>query len=233
MPVREGHSEKGKAVQAGAFAQMFDPHHALAIALWDVSAAPGGDRAHDVSHILRVWRNVQRIAVDEVCDLEVLTAATLLHDCVAIEKNDPRRAQASRLSAHAAVERLRALGRADRFCDAVAHAIEAHSFSAGITPQTIEAKILQDADRLDAIGFIGVARCFYVSGRLDRALYDPMDIRASHRALDDSLYSLDHFRTKLLTLAEGFQTATGRKLAAMRHQRLLAFYEGFIEETGG
>lgn len=73
---------------------------------------------------------------------------------------------------------------------AVAHAIEAHSFSAGIPPQTLEARILQDADRLDAIGLIGVARCFYIGGRMRSALYDAADPRAEHRQYDDKRFSL-------------------------------------------
>lgn len=113
----------------------------------------------------------------------------------------------------------------------VRHAIEAHSFSAAITPTSLEARILQDADRLDAIGLIGVARCFHVSGRLGSALYDAEDIDARQRPLDDQRFALDHFHTKLLGLAAGFQTATGARLAGQRHARMVAFLDAFREET--
>ncbi|MCP5995663.1 HD domain-containing protein, partial [Klebsiella pneumoniae] len=82
----------------------------------------------------------------------------------------------------------------DRYA-AVEHAIEAHSFSAGIAPQSLEAKIVQDADRLEALGAIGLARVFAVSGALGTALFDADDPFAGARALDDKAFALDHFQT--------------------------------------
>lgn len=114
----------------------------------------------------------------------------------------------------------------------VAHAIEAHSFSANITPVTMEAKIVQDADRLDSLGMLGVARTFYVAGRMGSELYDPQDPEAKHRDYNDTRFCLDHFQTKLLHLADGFQTAAGQRLAQIRHQRLKGFMEQFKEEIG-
>jgi uncharacterized protein len=146
------------------------------------------------------------------------------------EKNSPLRAQASRLSADKAGQVLKSLGWPNAKIEAAAHAIEAHSFSAGIAPATLEAKTLQDADRLDAIGMLGVARCFYVAGRLGRALYDPADPHATQRPLDDTRFTLDHFQTKLLKLASGFQTATGARMAAIRHTRLQRFLDEFADE---
>ena len=113
----------------------------------------------------------------------------------------------------------------------VAHAIEAHSFSANVVPTTLEAKILQDADRLDAIGHIGIARCFYVSGRLGRAIYDPENPDASNRELDDAKYAVDHFYTKLLKLAGSFRTETGSKLGAERHKTTRDFLNGLLTEV--
>lgn len=213
---------------------LFAPHEALAAALLphalDSGATAGTDGAHDAAHLQRVWRNALRIAAVEGGDTALLLAATLLHDCVHVEKHSPQRAQASRLSADKARGVLAALGWDGARIDAVAHAIEAHSFSAGIAPQSLEARILQDADRLDAIGLVGAARCFYVGGRMGRALYDPQDARGAHRPLDDGHYTLDHFQTKLFQLAGGLQTAEGARLAAQRQQRLRDFYEGFLEE---
>ncbi|VBB16724.1 hypothetical protein,putative hydrolase,Predicted HD superfamily hydrolase,HD domain [Burkholderia stabilis] len=189
-----------------------------------------GDGSHDTSHLQRVWKNAAAIQAEEGGDAEVLFAATLLHDCVPVEKNSPLRAQASRLSAERARRVLKSLDWPDAKIDAVAHAVEAHSFSAGVAPTTLEARTLQDADRLDAIGMLGVARCFYVAGRMGSALYDPVDPHASERALDDTRFAIDHFHTKLLKLASGFQTATGARLAKIRHDRLRRFLDEFADE---
>ena len=105
------------------------------------------------------------------------------------------------------------------------------AFRAVSRPTTLEARIVQDADRLDAIGMIGAARCcFYVAGRLNNHLYDAGDPSAEERPLNDSRFALDHFMTKLFKLCEGFKTATGRRLAAERHARLQRFYNDLLEE---
>ena len=210
-------------------AQAFAPYEALAAQLLP-HAADTNDGSHDLAHILRVFRNAMRIHAGEGGDGEVLAASILLHDCVAVEKNSPLRAQASRLAAEKASAILAGLGwQPDRIAS-VAHAILTHSFSANIPPETVEAKILQDADRLDAIGMVGAARCFYVAGRLNSGLYDPADPRAEHRPLDDKAWSIDHFPAKLFKLADGFQTSTGAELARERHDRLVEFYDLFLEE---
>ena len=192
---------------------------------------PGGDDgAHDLAHIRRVWANARRIAAEEGGDREVLAAAVLLHDCVHVEKSAPLRSQASRLAAERAAVILGGRGWAPAVVAQVAHAIAAHSFSAGITPETLEARVLQDADRLDAIGHIGIARCFYTGGRMGSALYHPEDPAARARGLDDRAYALDHFRTKLLNLADGFQTPAGARMAVERTAVLARFVEGFEAE---
>jgi uncharacterized protein len=175
---------------------------------------------------------VRTLHEEEGGDLEVLLAAVLLHDCVAVEKNSPLRAQASRLAAEKASSVLAEMTWPSEKITAVAHAIEAHSFSANITPRTLEAKIVQDADRLDSLGMLGVARTFYIAGRMGSALYDPQDPEAKQRDYDDKRFCLDHFQTKLLHLADGFQTAAGQRLAQVRHQRLKGFMEQFKEEIG-
>lgn len=211
-------------------AQAFAPLPTLAAQLLPHALEPAEDGAHDLSHLQRVWSNVRRIAEREGGDLHVLLAATLLHDCVAVEKNSPLRSQASRLAAVQAGKILASLNWAQEPIDAVAHAIEAHSFSAAIEPLSLEAKILQDADRLDSLGALGVARTFYIAGRMGSALYDPLDPRAAHREYDDKRFCLDHFQTKLLHLASGFQTPAGTHLAQVRHQRLQRFMEELLEE---
>ena len=114
--------------------------------------------------------NALRIHGSEGGDLRIIAAAVLLHDCVSVEKNSPDRAHASRLAAEKAFEVLDTLGWRTMEISAVGHAILTHSFSANIPPESLEAKILQDADRLDAIGMIGAARCFYIAGRWQRPL---------------------------------------------------------------
>lgn len=209
----------------------FAPNETLAAHLLAVIDGNTDDGSHDLSHILRVWGNVGQIAAQEGGNMTILTAATILHDCVGVPKNSPLRSSASTLAAKKSAGVLRGIGWAEVDISAVSHAIEAHSFSANIPPQTLEAKILQDADRLDAIGHIGIARCFYVSGRLNRNLYDFDDPKAANRPLDDTQYALDHFYAKLLRLSGSFQTDEGRKLAAERHEVMQNFVGGLLQEV--
>ena len=135
------------------------------------TAAGGGDGAHDSSHLHRVWRNAQRLLQHyPQADALVVLAACYLHDLVNRPKNHPERAYASRQSAQLARTQLAALGFPAGRLDAVAHAIETHSFSAALPPHTIEAQVVQDADRLDALGAVGLARLFYTAGRMGSAL---------------------------------------------------------------
>src|SRR5262249_50765431 len=133
----------------------------------------GNDPAHDLAHFRRVVSLAQRLGKQEGARLEIVLPAAWFHDWVNLPKNDPRRSQASRLSAREAILFLRSQTYPEELLDDVAHAIEAHSFSAGITPRTLEAQVVQDADRLDGLGAIGIARCFSVGGLLGRRFYDP------------------------------------------------------------
>ncbi|MBI1171887.1 HD domain-containing protein [bacterium] len=188
------------------------------------------DGAHDLGHLRRVWTNCRRIAADEPADLEVLEAAAFFHDLVNLPRTSPDRARASVLSAEAAIRWLRAQDFAEGKLEAVYHAIAAHSFSAGIAPVTAEARILQDADRLDALGAIGIARMFHVAGAMGALLFDADDPLATGRALDDRRFSLDHLQTKLLTLAATMQTAAGRRMAVERSQWMLGFRDRLLAE---
>jgi uncharacterized protein len=212
-----------------SLAEAFSPHQDLARNLIPHASA-GDDGSHDLAHIARVFKNAMRIHQHEGGDGRVLAAAVLLHDCVAVEKNSPLRNQASRLAAEKAAGILGEMGWNETDIDAVSHAVLTHSFSANLEPQTIEAKILQDADRLDATGMIGAARCFYIAGRMGSALYDPADPLAKHRPLDDRTFAIDHFETKLFKLADGFKTQAGRQAANERHQRLKSVLDLFLDE---
>lgn len=189
-----------------------------------------GDGAHDEAHVVRVWQNAKPIHSVEGGDLQLLAAAVLLHDCVSVPKNSPHRSMASQLAADKARSILESLGWPAARAQTAAHAILTHSYSAGIEPASIEGQILQDADRLDAIGFVGIARCFYTAGRMGSLLYDPSDPEAKARQLQDARFALDHFPQKLLNLSEGFKTDTGRELARERHNACLQFYRGMLRE---
>lgn len=196
-------------------------------------AAMAQDSAHDLAHLDRVWANAQAIAEGEGgADTPILCAAAYLHDLVNLPKDAPDRARASAMSASAARPHLQALGFGPDRVAAVQHAIEAHSFSAGITPETHEARILRDADRLDALGAIGVARAFAVSGALDRALYHPGDPFAATRVPDDGTFALDHWPAKLLRLPDGMTTATGQRIARDRIAVMLRFARDLADEIG-
>ncbi len=195
------------------------------------TAAQGMDGAHDTNHLHRVWRNASLLLDDyPEADALVVLAGCYLHDLVNLPKNDPERHLASRKAAQLASRALAALDFPPNKLANVAHAIESHSFSAGIRAETIEAKLVQDADRLDALGAVGLARLFYTAGRMDSALAHPDDPMALHRDLDDKAYALDHIDTKLATLPGKMQTTAGRRLAEARMQELIAFRDTFIAE---
>jgi len=190
------------------------------------------DPAHDLAHVDRVWANAHRIARAEgTANLRALMAAAYLHDLVNLPKDAPNRAQASVLSAKAAEPILQDLGCSDEEIRIAQHAIAAHSYSAQIPPESPEAEILRDADRLDALGAIGIARTFSVSGTLGRALYDPADPFAADRPLDEKKFSIDHWHVKLLRLPQEMLTAKGRKIADKRARLMLAYLKQLAKET--
>lgn len=195
------------------------------------TAAAEDDGAHDTNHLHRVWRNATLLMDDyPEADALVVLAACYLHDLVNLPKNSPDRHLASRQAALLASRQLAELGFPSEKLANTAHAIETHSFSAGIKPETIEAKIVQDADRLDALGAVGLARMFYTAGRMGCALAHADDPMALHRDLDDKAYSLDHIDVKLATLPGKMQTAAGRRLGQSRLSELIAFRDSFIAE---
>jgi uncharacterized protein len=199
-------------------------------------AAVSGDTdgENDSAHLDRVWRNAQALLAHHPgADRLVVLAACYLHDLVNLPKNDPERDQASRRSARLARHRLAQLDFPPDKLDAVAHAIEAHSFSAAIRADTIESKIVQDADRLDGLGLVGLARMFYIAGRMESALAHPGDPLAAARELDDRSYALDHIMVKLRKLPAMMQTAAGRELGLARLDQLLVFREQFAAEWSG
>lgn len=193
------------------------------------------DAAHDIGHFRRVWLTAGRLSADEPVDLLVVLTACYFHDIVSLAKNHPQR----HLSSQMAAEKTRQI-LTEEFTDfpaasipGVLHAIAAHSFSGGIAPETPEAKIVQDADRLEALGAIGLARVFAVGGALNQALFDPEDPFAERRELNDRRYSLDHFQCKLLRLPESMQTRKGREMATDSARFLVQFMARLSAELDG
>jgi uncharacterized protein len=204
---------------------------ALRAALAEVLADGGTDAAHDLAHTDRVWANARTIAMGEgIQPTAVLMAAAYLHDLVSLPKDHPQHARAATMSATTAGPIMEALGFAPREIAMARHAIEAHSFSAGIEPQTAEAAILRDADRIEALGAVGIARCFAVSGGLGRALFHPDDPFARERTPDDKTFALDHFAAKLLQLPQTMLTATGRALAEERADMMRKYLQALARE---
>lgn len=188
------------------------------------------DSSHGIDHIRRVRANARRIGPQEGARDEILIPAVWLHDCVQVEKDSPDRSKASRLAAEKARAFLESVDYPAEFLDDISHAIEAHSFSAGIEPETVEAKVLQDADRLDALGAIGLARCMMVGERLGLPLYNPDDPFAWEREPDDKAWIIDHFYVKLFTLPETMQTNAGREEAERRAQFLRTYLNQLGDE---
>jgi uncharacterized protein len=209
-----------------------DSWRARLAALAQECAGSDPDGAHDGNHLDRVWRNAQALLKAQAADEPQADALVVLAACY-LPKNDPARATASRRSALLARERLPALGFPLEKLDALAHAIEAHSFSAGIAPATLEAKIVQDADRLDGLGAVGLARMFYIAGRMGSSLAHGSDPLAFERPLNDQAYSLDHIPVKLARLPGMMQTEAGRRLGEQRLALLNDFRNAFAEEWSG
>ncbi len=194
----------------------------------EISTLPQGDPAHDASHILRVYKNAELLCKKEKVDPELVLASVLLHDIVSFKKSDPRNRSASGRSAARARQILRKHGYSRGEIAIISDAVRDHSFSKNTRPKTIEGRILQDADRLDAIGAIGIARAFAVGGSENRSLYNSDDPFCKGRKPDDGKWTLDHFYRKLLRLEGLMNTGTGKSIARQRTDTL----KGFLEQLG-
>jgi uncharacterized protein len=188
------------------------------------------DAAHDREHIRRVVANAKRLAAIEQADLTIVIPAAWLHDCVVVPKSSPERKLASRLAAAQAVAWLEAADWPYANLEAIAHAIAAHSFSAGIPAESLEAKVVQDADRLDALGAIGLSRTLLLGAEMQREFYAAVDPFCKWRAPNDGVYTLDHVYQKLLTLESTMQTAAGKAEAGQRTIFLRSFLQQLERE---
>ena len=188
------------------------------------------DVAHDFGHIMRVYKNAQKIAKKEKANMKLVLASALLHDIVSYPKSDSRSRTSSILSAKEAAKILQGYGYSADEIKIVTEAIRDHSFSRGITPQTLEGKILQDADRLDSMGAMGIARTFSVGGAEKRISYSNKDPFCKFRLPDDTKWTLDHFYKKLLLLEKKMNTKTAKEEARLRIRIMNEFLREFRRE---
>ncbi|MGZ5971094.1 MAG: HD domain-containing protein [Polyangiales bacterium] len=185
----------------------------------------GRPPAHDFDHVRRVVSLGRTIAREEGANVEVVVAAAALHELVNLPKHHPDSHRSGDLCAE---EAARVLAEHPAR-EAIVACIRAHAFSKGAAPPTLEAAVMQDADRLDAIGAVGIARCFATSTEMGRPFFHPTDPFARDRGIDDKSWGLDHFFRKLLRIEEGLHTKTARRLAGPRVAAMKA-YLGALEE---
>ena len=193
----------------------------------------GESSGHDWYHIQRVWKLTQQIAAQEGANLEIAELGALVHDiadwkfCAGDETVGPR--EARRLLSDEGVP--------GDVIEAVADIVATISFKgAGVTTamKTLEGQCVQDADRLDAMGAIGIARCFAYGGHAGRAMYDP-DVHPTMHATAEAYKSakgtsLNHFHEKLFLLKDRMNTAGGRAMAEERHRYMKEFVDRFLHE---
>jgi uncharacterized protein len=191
----------------------------------------GADAVHDFDHVLRVLALAERLARIEGADPEIVRTATLLHD-VARGHGDRMAAD----HAHAGAEFARRLldGHPAEKVEAVAHAIAAHRFRSGPAPQTLEAMVLHDADKLDAIGAIGVARAFAFGGHEGQRLWAevPPDYRENEETRHEHT-PVHEYQIKLVKIQDRLLTQSAQIWARERHSFMVAFFERLEQEVCG
>lgn len=206
-----------------------DPN--LAALLVEVRGRLDTDPGHDLAHCLRVALWTVRLGA-AVVEPRCAIAAALLHDVVNLPKDSPERADASRRSAEVARALLPQHGFAPSQVEAIAEAILVHSYSLGRVPRTPLGEALQDADRLEAVGALGILRTASTGARMGAAYFDGDDPWATQRPLDDRAFTVDHFLRKLLHLAGTMRTRAGRQEALRRREHMVAFLRQLGSEIG-
>ena len=196
------------------------------------------DAAHDFEHVLRVLKLAERIGEAEGADMPILRAAVLLHDVARVTEDGGGPCHAA-----AGAQRAREIlaGHPEDKVEAVAHAIATHRFRASAVPQTLEARILYDADKLDAIGAIGVARAYAIAGRCAQRLWAPAPLAHAQRSIEEArgdIANAEHtpmheYIFKLSRLRDSLFTATARTVARGRHDYMAQFFERLELEVRG
>lgn len=188
--------------------------------------------AHDFDHVRRVLALAERIAAAEGADMRIVRTAVLLHDVARAESEETGECHA-RLGAQRARRALAGFPPAD--VEAVAHAIESHRFRGDVHPQTLEARVLSDADKLDAIGAIGVARAYAVAGRQGSRLWGQAapDYREGDAASPEDHTPVHEYVHKLARLTDRLHTPAAQRIAEGRHQFMAGFFERLDKEVAG
>ncbi|MBW1988859.1 MAG: HD domain-containing protein [Deltaproteobacteria bacterium] len=190
-----------------------------------------GRASHDFDHTLRVMELCRRVGPPEGADMEVLLIAAALHD-IGRPAQDESRGKICH-AAHGAVLAGEVL---DRLClprgkrQNVLHCIRAHRFRGDCPPETVEAKVLFDCDKLDSIGAIGVARTFQFAGEVGARLHNRQQDLSQTRAYSEEDTGYREYRLKLSMVAGRMMTEEGRRLAKKRHAFMEAFFERFLAE---
>lgn len=196
----------------------------------EVKKIMDNDSAHDFEHIMRVYKNAQKICKKEKANEKLVLSAVLLHDVVSYPKSDKRSKLSSIHSAKKSEQILKKYDFSKEEITIISDAIRDHSFSQNKIPVTLEGKILQDADRLDAIGAIGIARVFATGGSLKRPFYNIDDPFCKTRKPDDKIWTVDHFYKKLLNLEALMNTKSGKIEAKKRTKVLKEFLKELKQE---
>lgn len=196
------------------------------------------DLAHDAHHVLRVYRWALRLAPEAGADIDLAGSAALVHDLDATAKNSPERRLSSERSAGLAAPLLLAAGYDEtRAVVAICAAVRGSGWSRGEMAHDALALTLQEADRLDALGAIGIARCFATHQSMasaDSCLFHPDDpLGETGRTLDDKRLAVDHFHLKLLRIAETLTLPTAREEGARRHAVLTSYLHSLHHEIRG
>jgi uncharacterized protein len=187
---------------------------------------------HDWWHVWRVWQLAKHIANSEGAELLVVEVAALLHDM-----DDHKIVGADAENLPNARRAMRSVGILDGFVDEVIGVIRQVSFKGAnvdTSPTSLEACVVQDADRLDALGAIGIARAFAYGGSKGRELYNPIEKPNLHCSFEEYKQSkgntLNHFYEKLFLLKDRLNTKTAKSLAEKRHKYMDGFVNMFLDE---
>jgi uncharacterized protein len=184
------------------------------------------DPSHDFNHILRVKKLCIQLGEEEGANLDILVPAAILHDIVNLPKDSKKRQEASRLASLEAQIILQKLRYPLTRIEQIKTVILEHSFSLGLKASSIESAVLQDADKLDALGAIGIMRTVTCGARMKASYYHPDEPFCNKRDLNDKQFTIDHFYTKLFKLPSLMNTDSGKSEANKR----LKFMQNFIEQ---
>lgn len=195
---------------------------------------PNTDVSHDFDHAMRVVSNTERISQEEGGDFEIIFPGALFHDVIVYPKNHPDKHKSQEESAEAAGKVLTSFRNFPKAkIEKVKICIMECSFSKGIVPKTLESRILQDADGLEATGAISIMRTYSSTGQMKRPFYNIDDPFCKNRKPNAIKFALDLFYERLLKVAERMHTKTAKKIAKRRTDFLMTFLTEFELELKG